>query len=206
MKHPPRYSGDDPSVGALNALAEWCWRNLRILSGPGISHTGDGVIAAPGGDSSSSSAYPFQPISVPILSGDPPADPFALAVDRGHVVDLDGIPFSPSNVRAPIILPPETDDIPIYLDLTLDPATGDILSGTIEFAVSGTIPASPAGNSGTGLGPAKAYKQLFTVSTTAAGVSIGTASEHSKTNFALLRYVKEALYDNSTWAMAFIAA
>jgi hypothetical protein len=206
MKPPPEFVGTSPLVSALNSIGDWAWRTLRILPGPGINHTGDGVSVFPGSGGGSTGAYPFQPIAVPAISGDPPADPFAFAVDRGHVVNIDGVPFSPSNIRAPIILPPETDDIPVYLDLTLDPSNGEILSGTIEFSDTGTIPTSPNGDSGTGLGPAKAYKQLFLISTTASGVSIGTASEHSRTNFALLRYVKEAVYDNSTWAMAFIAA
>ncbi|MBK8233181.1 MAG: hypothetical protein IPK72_22010, partial [Candidatus Eisenbacteria bacterium] len=84
-----------------------------------------------------------------MLPDDPPADPLAIAVERGHVVNIDGIPFAPSNLRAPIVLPAETEDIPIYLDLTLNPETGEILSGTVEFSDTGTIPESPAGDSGT---------------------------------------------------------
>jgi len=73
MKRPPRYSGDAASVGALNALAEWAWRNLRVLPGPGISHTGDGVQIRPGGNTQADKwplqLYAASPTEVAVCPG-----------------------------------------------------------------------------------------------------------------------------------------
>ena len=202
-KPPPQFDPVSPIGVALNKLSEWMWKN-RILDGPGISYTGDGIRVFPRSDVASTTSYPFQAIPVPILDGDPPADPFAIAVDRGHIVNIDGVPFAPSNLRAPIVLDANEETVRVYLDLTLDPETGEILDGTIEATSDATIPVSPSGSSGTGLGPAKAYKQLFTISTSDTGASLGTVAEHSQSNFALIRYAKEALCDSTTWAMAFV--
>lgn len=206
MQPPPRWDISTPMGRALNELAAWCWRN-RVLGNVGISHTGDGILIDPGaGSSTAADDYPFKAISVPKLDPLDETDPFAIAVDRGHIVGTDGVPFAPSNLREAIVLPALTDDIRIYIELTLDPEDSTILDATIEWTDEESIPASDAGDTGTGLGPAKVRKQLFTINTSETGVQFATVAEHSKTNFALLRYALEYDSDNTTWAVALIAA
>lgn len=206
MQRPPKYLPENPIAIALNELADWVWRN-RILPGNGISHTRDGISIVIGDTSTSTESYAFQPIPVPVPEGETIENAaFSIAVDKGHIVNIDGIPFAPSNLRAQIELPAETESIKVYLDLTLDPDTSEILAGVVDWTDEETIPTTPTGTSGTSTGPIKAYKQLFTIDTTATGVNLGSVAEHSKTNFQLIRYAYESTCSNTSYAIAFLAS
>ena len=206
MKKPPRYSEENPFAVALNALSDWIWTN-RIIENENITHTGDGILIRSSTTSTFTESYAFQPIPVPVPEGETIENAaFSLAVDKGHIVNIDGIPFAPSNLRAQIELPAETEGIKVYLDLTLDPDTSEILAGVVDWTDEEAIPTTPTGATGTSTGPVKAYKQLFTIDTTATGVNLGSVAEHSKTNFQLIRYAYESTCSNTSYAIAFLAS
>lgn len=206
MERPPEYAGNNSVEIALNQLAAWCWK-YRILPSSAANFTGDGILVGGGSGLAGGASYPFQPIPVPQLPGETVENAaFSIAVDAGHVVNIDGTAFRPSNIRAQIELPADTEDILVYLDLTLDPDTSSILSGTIEFTDEASIPTTPTGTTGTSTGPIKAYKQLFKINTTAAGVDFGTVAEHSRTNYQLIRYAYESTCSNTSYAIAFLAS
>ena len=139
MKRPPEFDGNSPLVGALNSISAWCWKQ-RILPGPQVDHTGDGIMIR-GGGTGGTNAYPLQLVqrsatTIGVVPG---------AVTSSNMDGYTGVPEMDGDLLTllPELSPTDDATTSYYIKLTtvdLDVTEVEIINETPGSAVdNGTI-------------------------------------------------------------------